>query len=263
VQLGAIGDFVWHDQNMNGIQEDGEGGISGVTVNLYDCEENLLESATTGDEGQYLFEGLEGGEYILGFEAPDGYQFSPQDQGDDDAADSDPNTETGRTECFTLEPDTENLSWDAGLFATETEDCTYGMGFWKNHCGFGPQDDLVTELLPIRLGNQGGEFSLNVETAETAYAILGQHSYGDPSNGITKLYSHFLTAKLNIANGASDEDIAELVTEVDAFLASHDFEAWGELSQEERQMVSDWKGTLEDYNEGVIGPGSCSELMLN
>ncbi|MEE9554421.1 MAG: SdrD B-like domain-containing protein [candidate division Zixibacteria bacterium] len=261
VILSAVGDYVWLDENMNGIQDDGEGGLSDIEVTLYDCQEDIYASTTTDEEGHYVFDGLEMGEYMLGFEAPDGYQFSPQDEGDDEV-DSDVDPETGLTECFELEADSENLSWDAGLFMSADDDCTYGKGFWKNHCGFGPQDDLVSDLLPIRLGDEG-EYSINVETTEMAYDILGQHSYGQPSNGITRLYAHFLTAKLNIANGASDEDIADLIEEVDDFLADNDYESWGELGEEDRQAINDWKGTLEDYNEGEIGPGSCHDFMVN
>ena len=39
---GAIGDFVWYDQNGNGIQDTGEPGIANVTVSLYDSQNHLL-----------------------------------------------------------------------------------------------------------------------------------------------------------------------------------------------------------------------------
>ena len=40
----AIGDYVWNDGNRNGIQDDGDTGINGVTVNLYDCAGNPVAS---------------------------------------------------------------------------------------------------------------------------------------------------------------------------------------------------------------------------
>lgn len=262
LQTSAVGDFVWDDTNMNGIQDDGETGLAGVTVNLYGCDDNLLASDTTGENGSYLFNELEPGEYVLGFIAPDGYVFSPRDQGDNDLADSDPNPETGKTDCFALESDTQDLSRDAGLYAAGDDGCTYGKGFWKNHAGMGPQDDLVTDLLPLRLGGEDGENGLLVETAEVAYNILQQQTYGEPSNGITRLYAHFLAAKLNIANGASDADIVEAAAAADAFLATHDWNDWDNLSGEEKQMINDWKSTFEMYNEGEIGPGHCDEEDL-
>jgi len=261
LQNAAIGNYVWNDTNMDGIQADSEPGMDDVVVELYNCDEELIATDTTSEEGHYFFEGLDAGNYYLVFYAPDGYAFSPQDQGDNDAMDSDPNPETGMTECFAIEEDVEDASRDAGLYMMEDEGCTRGKGYWKNHCGFGPQDDLVTDLLPLWLGNEDGEYSMNVETAQIAYDILQQQTYGVPSNGITKLYAHLLTAKLNIANGASDDDIADLIAEVDDFLAANDYEGWSELSRDDRQMVNQWKGMLESYNEGEIGPGSCSDYM--
>jgi hypothetical protein len=259
LQTAMVGDFVWNDVNMNGIQDPDEPGMADITVNLYDCEENMIATTVTDEDGFYAFEELEAGEYRLQFVAPDDYEFSPQDEGDDDELDSDANPENGWTECFALEADTEDPTRDAGIYMVEEEGCTYGKGFWKNHAGMGPQEDLVTDLLPLWLGGEDGEMSINVETAEMAYEILGQHVYGHPSNGITRLYAHLLTAKLNIANGADDEDIAEVINAADDFLGDNDWNAWDELSQEDRQMVNQWKGTLEDYNEGEIGPGHCGD----
>jgi hypothetical protein len=259
LQNSAVGNYVWLDSDADGIQDPDEAGMGDVTVNLYDCDENMLESMVTDEEGHYIFVELEAGEYMLGFELPDGYMFSPQDQGDDDELDSDVDPETGMTVCFELGEEAEDVSRDAGLYMAEEEGCTYGKGFWKNHAGMGPQDDLVTELLPLWLGDEDGENSMYVETAEMAYDILGQHAYGHPSNGITKLYAHLLTAKLNVANEADDEDIADVIEEADGFLAENGWEDWDDLSQDDREMVNEWKGTLEDYNEGEIGPGNCHD----
>ncbi len=139
------------------------------------------------------------------------------------------------------------------------EGCTLTIGYWKTHAGFGPQADVVTPLLPIDLGTSGGASTLHVTTALIAYRVLGQHYYGTPSNGITKLYAQLLGAKLNIENGADDTDIADVITAADAFLATHDYTSWSGLSHSEMQMVLDWHDMLDDYNEGYIGPGHCDE----
>ncbi len=256
---GVIGDYVWVDANMNGIQDEDEMGMEGIEVTLYDCEDNMLASTTTDADGMYWFTELEAGDYMLGFGIPEDYMFTMMNQGDDDAVDSDVYSETGMTECITLEMDEMNGTVDAGIYMMEDDGCTYGKGFWKNHSGFGPQDDLVTDLLPIWLGNSDGESSIAVETAQIAYDILRQHEYGHPSNGITRLYAHFLTAKLNVANGASDEDIADYIVEADNFLADNDWEDWNELDHDTRMMINDWKDMFEDYNEGDIGPGNCDD----
>ena len=50
-----IGNWVWRDTNGNGIQDPGEQGIGGVTVNLYDSGDNLVDSAITDPTGLYYF----------------------------------------------------------------------------------------------------------------------------------------------------------------------------------------------------------------
>ena len=52
-QTASLGDYVWLDTNGNGIQDDGDTGINGVTVNLYDCAGNPLASTTTADDGEW------------------------------------------------------------------------------------------------------------------------------------------------------------------------------------------------------------------
>ena len=48
---GSIGHFVWHDLNDNGIQDAAEPGISGVTIWLYDSNNNLIQTAITNNVG--------------------------------------------------------------------------------------------------------------------------------------------------------------------------------------------------------------------
>lgn len=260
LQTAAVGDYVWLDDNMDGIQDTTEAGIADVVVNLYSCDDSLIADAVTDADGYYMFDSLDAGDYYLEFELPDGYLFTLMDQGGDDELDSDVDPETGTTDCFTLTEDQSNMSLDAGMFPDLG--CTYGKGFWKNHTGLGPQPDLVTDLLPIWLGDEDDSSSMEVTTAEMAYDILQQHEYGDPSNGITRLYAHLLAAKLNIANGADDEDIAATITDADDFLGDYSWEHWGDLGPDQRQMVNGWKDMLESYNEGEIGPGSCDEYDM-
>ncbi len=55
---GVIGNFVFNDVNNNGVQDAGDQGMEGVTVNLYDSNGNLIDVAVTDENGQYLFTGL-------------------------------------------------------------------------------------------------------------------------------------------------------------------------------------------------------------
>jgi hypothetical protein len=77
---GAIGDFVWHDLNRNGLQDTGEPGLDGVTVNLRDDANTIIATTTTsvgpgGQPGYYQFTGLCADTYFVEAVTPAG--FSP------------------------------------------------------------------------------------------------------------------------------------------------------------------------------------------
>jgi len=258
-ETAAIGDFVWYDDNQDGIQDLSELGVQGVTVHLMDCNGNILATDVTDVSGYYLFSSLTPGDYNIEFVLPGGYQFSPQDQGSDDALDSDADVNTGLAICTHLDGGETDLTWDAGIFVPNPPSgCTRTIGYWKTHAGFGPQADVVTPLLPIWLGTAGGAQSIHVTTAAIAVDILSQDVYGVPSNGITKLYAQLLGAKLNGANGADLSAVAATIAAADTFLATHYFTSWSTLTKAQKQTVNQWKGNLDDYNNGLIGPEHCN-----
>jgi fimbrial isopeptide formation D2 family protein/uncharacterized repeat protein (TIGR01451 family) len=111
-----LGNFVWEDLNHNGVQDPGEPGISGVTVNLYKADgTTLVSTTTTTDGGAYLFDNLIPGGYIVEFVADPKYTPTQLDQGDD-TTDSDLIPATGRTAVVTLEDNETDLSVDAGYY---------------------------------------------------------------------------------------------------------------------------------------------------
>jgi hypothetical protein len=138
--------------------------------------------------------------------------------------------------------------------------CTLGLGYWRTHAG--PESwnhpDEVSALLPLWLGEPGGDASVLVGEAEIAREILAFKTPGGPANGIIALRAALLAVKLNVARGAEDADIAQAVGEADAFLASHGHGDWPALTKSEQIQVRGWKDLCESYNEGEIGPGSCA-----
>ena len=118
--LASIGDYVWQDDNQDGIQNEVGTGIAGVTMNLYDCASpgTPLDSTGTDASGNYSFVDLVPGDYFVECVPPANYTISPQDQGADDAADSDADPVTGQTVCTTLDPGENDPTWDCGMFQT-------------------------------------------------------------------------------------------------------------------------------------------------
>ncbi len=121
-ELACIGDFVWHDENMDGIQDGNEPGIEGVVVHLMDCAGNVLGETMTDANGSYMFCDLQSGDYNIHFVLPDGYVFSPQNVGMDATMDSDADPVTGMTACTTLDPGENDWTWDAGMYMPVVED---------------------------------------------------------------------------------------------------------------------------------------------
>ncbi|MCZ2340258.1 MAG: hypothetical protein LC104_00505, partial [Bacteroidales bacterium] len=85
---GRIGDFVWNDQNGDGIQDAGEPGLSNVTVNLildvngngvFDSEDEIIDTRVTDGNGGYLFTGVPAGNYLVSVEEttlPSGFELT-------------------------------------------------------------------------------------------------------------------------------------------------------------------------------------------
>jgi len=110
--VGGITGRVWHDQDRDGIQDGGEFSASNFLVKLLDAQGNVVQSVWTDANGEYRFVGVAPGQYRIKVEVML-YVFSPQDQGSDDAIDSDVDA-TGTTALFALDAG-EIEDWDAGI----------------------------------------------------------------------------------------------------------------------------------------------------
>jgi hypothetical protein len=73
VPMVSVGDFVWWDTDRDGIQDDGEPGIAGVTLTITtstggavtDVFGNPVTTTVTDANGFYLFENLPPGTYVV------------------------------------------------------------------------------------------------------------------------------------------------------------------------------------------------------
>ena len=92
-----LGDYVWNDANQNGLQDDGESGVSNVTVMLadeqgasvVDADGQPVEPVKTDANGNYLFANLLAGRYRVTFDVPTGYAPTISEVGEDAWLDSD------------------------------------------------------------------------------------------------------------------------------------------------------------------------------
>lgn len=145
----SIGNFVWEDVNENGIQDDDELGVQGVTVELFDAGGNgavgggddaSLGTRVTTAGGNYTFSDLDPGDYFLTF-TPEvsTQQFTTQDTGDDDNIDSDVDPATGNTGIITIEDVEAITNVDAGLLPLPSGTGNVGNRVWLDINGDGHQ----------------------------------------------------------------------------------------------------------------------------
>ena len=129
VNFAGLGDFVWWDQNHNGLQDAGEPGLAGVTLHIYDASGALIGTTKTDASGLYRFDRLRPATpYSVCIDAADsaaggplaGFELTIPNAGSDDAIDSDGQLHNG-TPCII--PAT---TGPASSFVP-----TYDFGFWK------------------------------------------------------------------------------------------------------------------------------------
>ena len=146
--FGSIGDFVWNDTDGDGVQDAGEEGINGVTVNLLDAGGSVIATVTTtnhpttGEPGYYIFENLQPGDYEVEFVTPTGFTFSPSNQ-TTDSLDSDANLLTGRTGTVSVAAGQDITDVDAGMVPGGS----IGDHIWLDTDGDGV-DDIGEQGLP-------------------------------------------------------------------------------------------------------------------
>lgn len=123
VKSAKIGDLVWDDTNKDGIFNNGEVGIQGITIRLLDSLMNpvinpLTNQAvtTTSDASGNYFFNVGPGTYWVKFDLPSGYATSSANQGGDDATDSDIDNSGKTTTSITVVDGDNDLKWDAGIY---------------------------------------------------------------------------------------------------------------------------------------------------
>ncbi|RYR85571.1 hypothetical protein DLS61_01695 [Staphylococcus pseudintermedius] len=136
-----IGNFVWRDEDHNGVQNDGEHGLEGVLVTLKTADGVVLNTTTSDANGHYQFTNVQKGKYIVEFTTPEGYEATSKHTTANTEKDSD-----GLIANIDVTQD--DMSIDAGFFPLENwnaqpKDETYTIGdfVWRNEDHNGVQND--------------------------------------------------------------------------------------------------------------------------
>jgi protocatechuate 3,4-dioxygenase beta subunit len=157
----SLGDKVWNDLNQDGIQDAGEPGVAGVTVTLYGSDGVTVIGTTTTDAfGNYVFNNLTPGTYVVGFSTPSGYTLTTPGAGSDSTLNSDAIIATGKTAPIVLAAGQNNMTIDAGIYNTNPANTnSIGDKVWNDLDQDGIQDanepgiSGVTVTLYDNIGN--------------------------------------------------------------------------------------------------------------
>jgi hypothetical protein len=125
---------------------------------------------------------------------------------------------------------------------TESTNCTYTVGYWKNH------DDIW----PVAGLTLGTVFYTNAELLSILNSSVG-------GNGLISLCHQLIAAKLNIAMGADPSAAAAAIATADGLIGGLVCPPVGS-GYLDPSSTSATTQTLDDYNNGIIGPGHCGTV---
>jgi len=159
-----------------------------------------------------------------------------------------PNTATLTTKT-TSTTDTDTWTINVNVPCTG---CTLTQGYWKTHSDRGPApyDDAWKNLGALE------EETPFFNSGFTWYQVFWTAPRG---NAFYNLAHQYMAAKLNILNGAGTTPaVLAAIAGAEALFAAQGANDTV-LSPAERTQALAWASTLDKYNNGLIGPGHCSE----
>jgi len=124
--------------------------------------------------------------------------------------------------------------------AIEIPHCTHGVGYWKSHSDAWPVEEITV----------GGV----AYTKAVAMSILDTASGGDATYILAR---QLIATKLNLLRGADASALETTVMDADGWLSAHPLGT--DPSDPDRADGIALAETLDQYNDGEIGPGSCDD----
>jgi hypothetical protein len=153
-------------------------------------------------------------------------------------------------------PNPSSFIWiAAGLSIPEGVGCTLTPGYWKTHSEFGPApyDNTWALILP------SGASSPFFLSGQTYYQVL----WTEPSGNAYYILAHaYIAAQLNQLNGTSiPADVLTAFNTATTLFNTYTPAQIGVLkgSSALRQQFVSLAGILDDYNNGITGPGHCPD----
>ena len=144
---------------------------------------------------------------------------------------------------FGITPAASNVSLETQVTPTgearSGQNCTYTMYYWRSN----PNAWLAENILIGRFTYSKSE----------AIEIL----QSEKQEVTTDLLKQFFAALLNSLKGASTSAVDATLVQASDWLGKHSLGF--EVSQADRQTGAALAQTLEDFNSGVTGPGSCAD----
>ncbi len=173
---GAIGDRVWIDANGDGLQDPGEAGLAGVTVSLLTDDnddgvyggagDNSATTTTTNEAGNYIFDGLSPGSYVVEVTSPAGYTQT---------GDPDTTLDNKTTDPVVLGPGDVYLNADFG-YQPSGSSSTIGDTIFLDTNGDGNEDagELgIPGVTVALLDNSGNVIATTITDASGTYSFPG------------------------------------------------------------------------------------------
>ena len=273
---GVIGNRVWFDRNGDGVQDQIEIGIENIRVSLF-ASSNInapLKNTTTDEDGAYLFDELEPGDYFVQFEKPEGMLFTKSGLvggGGNSLNNIDSDVDNvigeGTTRVVTLGANESILYLDAGMY----EAGSIGDYVWFDAIGGipGRQDDMLDSGQPditLHLLNEDEEIIATTITDENGFYIFEGLAAANYFVSIELTEdSNFALVNPNQATEESDSDfiknlnrtpmisleVGEINTDIDAgltvgTLALTLVDFWGERIVQEELNRLFWASENED-----------------
>jgi len=147
-------------------------------------------------------------------------------------------------------------SWTILVNVPCEEGCTLTPGYWKTHSAQGPApfDDTWNQILPAA---ENSPFFLS---GQTYLEVL----WTSPRGNAYYILAHaWIAAELNQLNGASiPADVLDAFNQGRTVFETYtpeEVDGFKGQDKDKRAMILGWAFLLDEYNNGLTGPGHCSE----